>query len=558
MKDNVFLSPSPHAAAQLADAMTKHAAGDLDAAAQDYRAILAAKPDHPDALHLLGVIAQQKGNPELALKLIEAALAHNASFAAAWANRALVLRVLDRPDEALQSIQLAIESDPALPGSWDLAATLLRQIKNYDAAIIHHQTALQQDPTNGVFKANYAATLLVIGAIHAAYDQLRDLPEPTSNADIVHAVPPVLGNVLQAAGYPARAAVCFHSAAAAVAHIPGIHVNEALARLKIGDYAEGLSLWQTRIDSQDETFKAIPKWDGGKTDHLLLYEDQGMGDALQAVRYLPLLKHHAGRMTLQLTAALGRIIKASFPDIAILTLDDPVPAATARCSLMSLPYHLSTRLNAMPPSAPYLQASDVLRMAWRERLAFLPAPRLGIVWGGNPGYANDKNRSVPFAHLAPVIEAARRHLVSLQLGRPADQAVLDASGIYDAAPFLESFADTAAALAELDLLITVDTAIAHLAGGMGRPVWLMLPFDPDWRWLLNREDSPWYPSIKLYRQTAPGDWRGVTEKLANDIRKYLQGDHTILRPEVWQGPPAQYNRYALDLKDPEKISGPVT
>ena len=540
--------PTDSLSQRLALAMQKHAAGDIDGAAAHYRTILADQPDHIDALHLLGVVAQQKGNPALGLKLIEAALAYNANYAAAWTNRALILHVLGRTEDALRSAQLAIENDAHLARAWDMAATLLRHLKRVDNAVVHHQQAVKLEPSSLAFRANFAATRLTCGEIEAAYDLLRDVDEPKEDDKASGEMPPVLGNILQAAGYPLRALRCYRRAAAQAPQMPNAFVNQALAHLKIGDYENGLRLWQTRRDSKDEFFKDIPKWDGVQNiQHLLVYEDQGMGDAIQCLRYLPWLHQNVRQISLQIAMPLCQLIVDNFPDITVTSLDEAVPHADARLSLMSLPLHFKTRLETIPAAGPYLKADRELRKKWLARLSGLPHPKIGLVWGGNPDYPNDKNRSVPFAQLQPLLNLAKNSLVSLQLGRPQDQAACKASGIFDAASYLTSFAETAAALMELDLLITVDTAIAHLAGALGRPVWLLVPFDPDWRWMFEREDSPWYPTIKIFRQTQPGNWATVMPKLIKDIQHFLAGNSDILKPLLWAGDVAHQNSHALDL-----------
>ena len=540
-------SNSPVLDARLADALAKHGAGNNDAAATIYRAILAEQPQHPDALHLLGVIAQQKGNAALALKLIEAALAYNANHAAAWANRALVLQALGRLNDALQSAKMAIDSDPALATARDCAATLSRKLKNYDEALRYHQQALTLQPEDVTFKANYAATLLTTGAIQAAYQQLHYMSKARLDNLHIADVPAVLGSILQAAGYPDRAIPYFRRAAELAPHMPGIGVNEALARLKIGDYERGLALWQTRVDSKAELLQAIPKWEGNPVDHLLLYEDQGMGDTIQGLRYLPALRALANKVTLQVPRPLYELAINNFPEITVVAPGELSSNIDARAALISLPFYFETRLTSILSNIPYLYADAKRQQVWQAHLAPATKPYIGLVWGGNPDFPNDKNRSVPFAQLQPLLASAAKHLISLQLGRPADQEAVIASGMLDLAPRLNSFADTAAALMHIDVLVTVDTAIAHLAGALGRPVWLMLPFDPDWRWMLEREDSPWYPTIKIFRQTQPGDWTGVLHKIADDMQKFLQGNYNILSSVMWPGAVAQRNKHALSL-----------
>ena len=186
----------------------------------------------------------------------------------------------------------------------------------------------------------------------------------------------------------------------------------------------------------------------------------------------------------------------------------------------------------------------------RLRLANPTAqPRIGIVWGGNPNNHNDRKRSVPFAQLASIVEVGAEHLVSLQKGGAKTQVDLAATKIFDAEPYLDDFAATAGLLAELDLTITVCTSPAHLAGAMGRPGWVMLCFDPHWPWLLEREDSPWYPNLRLFRQDSPGDWAPVVAHVAEELKKFIAGDRSVLKPKPWNGPSIRQNIHAVDLTE---------
>ena len=180
---------------------------------------------------------------------------------------------------------------------------------------------------------------------------------------------------------------------------------------------------------------------------------------------------------------------------------------------------------------PYLHADPALVAVWRERLAKVPHPRIGIVWSGNPRHTNDHKRSIARSVLEPLVKLAGAHLVSMQIGATDDPQI----GAFDAAPFMTDFADSAALLSELDLLITIDSGPAHLAGALGVPVWTLLPFNPDWRWLLGREDTLWYPTMRLFRQPKPGAWGDVLVDVCKETKKFLAGDKAVLQPKPWVG-----------------------
>jgi len=520
--------------------------GKLSEAIALYRAILADQPRQPDVLHLMGTLAQQLGNSELALKLIEASLAINNSFAPAWLNRALILRLLNRKQEALESALQALELDPNLADAWDFSGNLLRQLKRYSESQKHHTQALALCPDHPSFRSNYAALLLAIGDVEGAYKLVANQDVP--------GVPPVqegaivLGNIWQAAGYPEKAIAYYSELYKHRPYLSGVRINEAYENLKIGNFDRGWSLFQTRPDGYEKYFEHLPKWKGETIDHLILYEDQGIGDALFSLRYLPMVQARVDHITVFLmNDALAQLITTSFPHISVIIHDQPVPAATARCPMMTLPCIFNTHFDTIPSTFPYLKISADNACLWEERLKSVLRPRIGIVWGGNPNLPTDCNRSLHFDQLAPLFRAAPGHFVSLQKGIQKEQADFTKAHLVDADPWLDNFASTACLMQHLDLIITVDTSVAHLAGGLHIPVWIFLLFDPDWRWMLDREDSPWYPTLRLFRQTKPAHWTDVIDRMALELKKYMDGNREVLTPTLWTSVPAKQNKHALKL-----------
>lgn len=503
---------------KLEAALAKHHAGDIAAATELYRAVLAEEPEQPDALHMMGVIAQQKGNPELALKLVEVALAKDPGLTQAWYNRCLILRSLGRPEDALQSVQQALSLNNALADGWDMAGSILREMRRFSEAADCLERAVALKPDSPQILNSYALLLMAAGRLNEAYAAIQKANQPDNPFLCL-----TLGNIIKAAGHTDRAIPFFEKARTLKPDLMGAWLNEALARLQIGDLERGWELWEKRHADGERKPLPVPRWKGEKVKHLLLREDQGMGDALQCVRYIPLIRDRADKITLQLTGYLKTLLVPNLPGIEVITLDDPAPAANAGAELLSLPYLCGTRLDSIPLSIPYLHAEESWRVPWQERLAALAKPRIGIVWGGNPGNRNDHNRSIPFADMMPLLKSFALHLISLQKGRPKDQAQLKKLGIFDAGPFLPFFAETAGLVAELDLVIAVDTAVVHLAGAMGKPVWLLIPFDNDWRWLIGREDSPWYPSMRIFRQNKPRDWSSVISRVVSELGDFVSG-----------------------------------
>jgi hypothetical protein len=303
------------------------------------------------------------------------------------------------------------------------------------------------------------------------------------------------------------------------------HYHSALAALSIGNFRDGWQQYEWRWRSfgaaARRTF-AQPLWLGdtsleGRT--ILLHAEQGMGDAIQFARYVPLVAQRARSVVLEvhrpLKSLLGRLEGAA----AVFNLGDPLPSFDLQCPLLSLPLAFGTELGTIPGREPYLRSSDASRMIWSERLPQRQPLRVGLVWAGNPELKNDRNRSIPLERMAPLLAMPGVQFVSLQRDvRSGDAEVLMRSDqLTDISADLQDFDDTAAVVSLLDLVIAVDTAVAHLAGALGKPVWLLLPFGPDPRWMLDREDSPWYPTARLFRQPKRGDWDFVLARVCQEV-----------------------------------------
>ena len=526
---------------KLNDAFAKHHAGDIDAAIALYRDVLSEQPQQPDALHMLGVVAQQRGNPTLALQLIDASLAIQKTGALAWKNRATILRVLGRNDEALDSARQAISISPTMGEAWDVCASLYAANGNFTEAERHAAEAYKLSPNDPSVINNYALVLMRRGDYTHAYNVAKHLEK---TEDVFPAL--TLGNILKAAGHPKRAIACYEKVRTCFPKIADVHINEATARLQIGDMAEGWRLWEMRPDSTTR-YNHLTYWDGAPVKSLILYEDQGLGDALQCARYFRHIRGRVENITLYITPALVRLFAHNFSYINVRSNDDAVVTADARARLISLPAIFKTDLENIPPESPYLYADENLRNAWRERLRQIKSPRIGLVWGGNPLNRKDHLRSVPFDQIADYCKKFAPHIISLQKGAQKSQADLAALNIFDADSLLSDFSEAAALIAELDLVISVDTAVVHLAGAVGTPAWMFTPFDPDFRWLLGREDSPWYPRLHLFRQTAPLGWSAPVSAITADTQKLIKGDVSVLNPSRWVGAPLTQDPKALPL-----------
>jgi hypothetical protein len=308
------------------------------------------------------------------------------------------------------------------------------------------------------------------------------------------------------------------------------HWNESLVRLLMGDYERGWRKYEWRWKNQNleqfgKTFEQSP-WLGeeqvaGKT--ILLHSEQGFGDVMQFCRYVPLVTAHGARVLFSVSEPMCDLMTTSFDGTAqILRLDRGIPRFDRHCPLASLPLAFRTTLETIPAQTPYLRVSPEKIRAWSGRLGAKCRPRIGIAWSGSPTHKNDNNRSIDFMGFSRLLDLGAT-FVSLQKEvRSGDaSAVKDRTDLLQIADELTTFADTAAVIANLDLVISVDTSVAHLAGALAKPVWILLPFVPDWRWLIDRSDSPWYPTARLFRQDAPGDWPAVIDRVCGELEKQL-------------------------------------
>jgi hypothetical protein len=306
----------------------------------------------------------------------------------------------------------------------------------------------------------------------------------------------------------------------------GVEFAEGLLSLLEGDFGAGWPKYEARwrtLQSPGNRFAArAPQWTGGESltgRTILLHSDAGFGDAIQFVRYVPLVAERAARVVLAIEPALAPLQLPLAENVTVAHRGAEMPAFDLQCPLSSLPLAFGTDLTNIP-GAPYIAAPPARRAAWAQRL-----PRsgklVGLVWAGNPAHRRDRMRSIAPPLLAPLFRVPNVAFVSLQRdARPSDDVFLRENAncvlVGDA---LGDFADTAAIMDELDVIVTIDSSVAHLAGAAGRPVWILLPFYPDWRWLLGRDDSPWYPSARLFRQAAVGDWTSAIERVSAALRE---------------------------------------
>lgn len=471
---------------------------------------LALKPDAAEIHFNRGVILQALTRPREALASYERAIALNPGYAEAWLNRGNALDTLARPEEALSSYEHAAALTPGLAPAHFNRGNLLRTLGRREEALTAYTQALAAHPGYAEAWNNRGNILRELNRPEAAlpdYERVLALRPEYAEAWLNR------GIVLDALGRRAEALASFERVLALRPDHPEAHYCIALHRLRHGDFARGWVEYEWRWQASDaETAPAFPQppWLGredlaGRT--LLLHAEQGYGDTLQFCRYARLVADRGARVILQAQPPLLTLLARLAGPAQVIAPGDPLPPFDFHCPLMSLPLALGTELSSIPAETPYLSADPAETAAWRARLGETRAPRVGLAWSGRPTHRNDMNRSIRLAELAPLLTPGAEFIGLQKDVRAEDRAALAAMpAIRQFGGQLRDYADTAALIACLDLVITVDTSVAHLAGALGKPVWILLPSDPDWRWLLGRSDSPWYPSARLFRQTRVHEW----------------------------------------------------
>lgn len=480
-----------------------HMAGRLAEAEQVYRQVIAAMPRHAAALHALGALLLQSGDPVAADPLLLQAIEIKpaASFQMTRAHALLALR---RPGEAAEVIRGVLRARANSAEAHQLLGHALTDTSQPIAAIASYQAALQLNPTLPDIRNNLGMALRLAGRLADAEAALKQAP-PDPEA-LVN-----LSSVQKERGAFAEAEATLRNALRAAPDNPVLRYNWSLLMLLLGRQDEAWDGWEQRFRAGAIPTRPFtsPQWQGEPLGDrgLLIHAEQGLGDVIQFARYLPAV---AGNVTFQVPPRLLRLLSGNPAMPRMVSLEAPEPRTDLVIPLLSLP----ARTQVRPVESPYLYAEPERVAEWRGRIG-ADGFRIGINWQGFAGRFEDKGRSFPL-HLFQALARPGARLISLQKGQAEAQiasapfAVETLDGL-DAGP--DAFLDTAAVMMSLDLIVTSDTSIAHLAGALGRPVWVALRHVPDWRWMLERDDSPWYPTMRLFRQPQDGDWASVFSQM---------------------------------------------
>jgi tetratricopeptide (TPR) repeat protein len=530
------------------EAVVLHRQGRLEEAERRYGAALKIDRRHFGALHYLGVLRAQQGRFADAIELMRQALLQNPRSAEAHEHLARAFNAVGRPGDAIVHLERALALNPSSVALHNDLGSSLSALGRLSEAMPHFERATELGPGSAEAYNNLGNTLSTLGRNEEAIACYATALALRPDFAAAHAN---LGGALHNLDRNAEAIACYDAAVARAADYAMAYYNrgiarqalnqydaaiadyeraraldptdraapwnECLARLTVGDFAIGWKRWRGLEGRWGFRRLPQPLWLGdaalsGKT--ILLYPEQGMGDAIQFVRYAALLAERGAQVVLELPPALAPLLTA-VPGVAtVVAHGEALPRFNVHAPLCCLPAAFATTLETIPRTTPYLAVPAAKRAQWR---AVLPSgrKRVGLVWAGDAKHGNDRHRSMPLAALRPLLELTGFRFVALQKAlRPGDATLLEAMpDVLHIGDRLADFSDTAAIIAELDLVITVDTAVAHLAGALGKPVWILLPFSPDWRWLLDRDDSPWYPTARLFRQSIIGDWANPVDRI---------------------------------------------
>lgn len=507
--------------ASISAAARHFAARDLKSAEEACRRLIRRQPRHFDALHLLGVVLIRQSRYKDALPFLLRAAAEQPDVALLQSNLASAYLGLSRYDDALAASYRAIDLSPANADQFNTLGTIHKNLDQPEAAIEAYSTAITLEPAHAPALFNLGTLLAKQDRWAEALATLRRAEQaapPDAPLDKIADLTKEIGRCLMAVGDPQAAIESCRRFLALHPDQPAVRSNLALALLLTGQFEEGWQAYESRWEDagNDPLPPGATIIDPDKLagKRVLILAEQGRGDVIQFIRYVSLLAECGATVLVQVYPDLVELVRAMPSASQVISTDDPVPDVDLRTPVMSLPLAFRTTLSHVPAGVPYLAVPQVRLVRWRDRLGPGRRRRIGVAWSGS---AHSYGRSaVPAALLAPAFDLvdAEWHCLQSEI-REGDRAWLAAEAphvhLHDHA--LVDFADTAALISCLDEVVTVDTAVAHLAGALAHPVRILLPFNPDFRWLLTRTTSPWYPTARLYRQPSPGDWPSAVRDL---------------------------------------------
>jgi tetratricopeptide (TPR) repeat protein len=512
-----------------------HRAGRLPQAEQLYRQVLAMQPNHPWAIQLLGMIAHQVGNSQLAIQLIRRAISiePNADF---YNNLGEILRTTGAIEEAQVCLEKCIQLNPRFAAAYNNLGEIYRDRKDLKQAAVLYRKAIELDPSDpGPYNNLGIATHDLGDPISAIelYQRSLSLREQLGGAsdfgydDTLNN----LGTSLLDLRRVEEALITFRKVIALNPGHADAHNNLSHGLLLNGDFAEGWEEYEWRwksnkFPSLQRNFSQ-PLWNGQNIagQRILIHAEQGLGDSIQFLRYVPLVARLGAHVILECKPELLSLVKEIDGPHEVIAFGQPLPDFQWQVPMLSLPRAFKTTRDSIPATIPYLHADPALVDAWRKKLGPSNGTlRVGLSWAGNPTQAIDQFRSLHLNQLSSLSDVKSVTFHSLQKGYAVEQIKSAPPGfnLIDHSDELSDFSQTAALMMNLDLILSTCTSVPHLAGALGRPVWIMLPFNCDWRWGVSGESTPWYPTMRLLRQEQFGSWDATIEKLADELARFAQ------------------------------------
>lgn len=516
--------------------------GNLDEVVRHWQEAVLRCPGAPQLHHNLGVALAQQGRPAKAVRSLERALALQPDYAEAHFNLGNVCRTLGWKEDAVASYRRALAARPDHSGACNNLGLTQTELRRWEEAVVLLSQAVRLRPTMVEAHNNLGMALTDLGRFAEAEECYQEALRLNPAYYEAHAN---LGSLYKEQGRLDEALASYQMALWLQPDSASAHWNRSLAWLQKGDYENGWREyeWRWRRTGTRERQFPRPRWDGsplaGRT--ILLWSEQGLGDTIQFVRYAAALQEQGAKVVLECPGILVTLLSGCRGVNRIVAEGEPLPDFDVHAPLMSLPAILDTNLQTVPAEVPYLAADQERLEKWGKWVGRVSEFKVGIAWQGNPHQLWDHHRSVPLSQFAPLAQVPGARLFSLQKVFGTEQiasagfAVTELNGDWDLPG--AAFTDTAAVMTQLDLVVTVDTATAHLAGALGVPTWLALSVVSDWRWLRDREDSPWYPTMRLFRQRQVGEWAPVFERMAGELERLVgkKSRNGLVRVEMAPG-----------------------
>jgi tetratricopeptide (TPR) repeat protein len=499
-------------------------AGNLVQAETICRNIINKNPQHAEALHLMGIIQLQSGKLHDAEASLRTALQIKPDEAPAYSSLGNVLTRLGKFEEAVECHKHAVSLIPSSAKARSNLASAYLSWNKIDLAIEEYRNAVNMEPNSAELHFNLGTALQKGEKYEDACVSFRSALKLNPDHERANMN---LGTSLRSLGFLDEAILYLRRATGLAPDYADAQWNLSLALLMSGDYINGWKAYEWRLKIPDITIRKFPQpfWDGSdRPDNtLLIYAEQGIGDAIQFIRYAATARKKVGRVILYCHAPLVKLFSEVNGVDQVVSAVAQLPGFDFQLPLLSLPGVIGITADKITDKVPYLKADMGLINKWRSKI--IPEKyKVGLVWAGNPKHLDDHNRSCKLSAFASLMKMPEAVFYSLQKGNSDTQTInrAESTNLIDTGIELTDFADTAALIANMDLVISVDTAVAHLAGAMGHQVWTLLPFAPDWRWMLDREDTPWYPTMRLFRQSRFGDWDGVLANVEQALKAYIR------------------------------------